>query len=94
MAAFHSPSTFDFLPNHSMSQADSASVPKKAMKQYTVEQKRWVVQRRLELQAKFDYKLHKNDQQWDYYKAMFPDYAREKASLRDTVWDKEHTFTI
>jgi hypothetical protein len=49
----------------------------------------------LELQAKFDDKLHKNDQQLDdiavEYKAAFQDaMARDKNSLRDAVWDKEY----
>jgi hypothetical protein len=79
-----------------MSQADTAvaGASKKSRKPYTLEQKRWVVRRRLELQAKFDDKLHKNDQQWDdiavAYKTKFPDYARDKNSLRDAVWDKEY----
>jgi len=77
-----------------MSDGDAATVQKKTRKQYTLEQKRWVVLRRLELQVKFDDKLHKNDQQWDdialEYKTVFPeDGCREKASLRDAVWDKD-----
>ena len=96
LAAFRCACTFDFPLDRAMSQADYAAALKKARKQYTIEQKRWIVRRRLELQAKFDDKLHKNDQQWDYitveYKAVFPhDAAREKTSLSYAVWDKEYS---
>ncbi len=58
-----------------------------------MEQKRWVV-RRLDLQVKFNDKLHQHNQQSECitleYKAEFPeDAGREKASLLDAVWDKE-----
>ncbi len=78
-----------------MQQASAApEMNKKSRKQYTLDQKRWVVRRRLELQEKFNNKMHKNEQQWDdltaEYRAAFPDDAcREKGSLRDAVWDKE-----
>jgi hypothetical protein len=53
-----------------------------------------LVLKRLELQPKFDDKLHKNNQQWEDvavdYKTMFPEDARDKNLLRDAVWDKEY----
>ena len=76
--------------------AEHAGAAKRSRKQYTQEQKRWIVRRRLELQPKFDNKLHKNDQVWDdiveeYRKKFTEDAGRDKTSMWDAVWDKENS---
>ncbi len=60
--------------------------------QYSLQHKQWIVQRRLELQPMFNYKLHKNNQLWDdlvqEFFSKFPGQThRTKGSIRDQ-WDK------
>ncbi len=48
------PSLWPVHTVHAMKQTAAGTDSKKMSKQYTMDQKRWVVRRRLELQAKFD----------------------------------------
>mmetsp|Transcript_44721 Transcript_44721/g.91261 ORF Transcript_44721/g.91261 Transcript_44721/m.91261 type:complete len:408 (+) Transcript_44721:73-1296(+) len=65
----------------------------KPSREYSIEQKKWLVRERLKMQRKFNDKMHKNDQLWDDIYAefviKFPDQIhRKKESVRDQ-WDKQ-----